>query len=91
MDVSSRKELIEKFFRKAKITVTIDESDVVEISHRKGEIIIDIKNPFLLMGLGIDLDMLKKKKDSQNSVIRKFIKELGFKIKVRYKFLEFDV
>lgn len=85
-----RKELIEKFFRKAKIAVTIDKSTAVEISCKKGEIIIDVKNPILLMGLGIDLDLLKKK-DKKNSVIRKAIKEMGFKLKLRYKFFEIDL
>lgn len=85
-----RKEMIEKFFRKAKIAVTIDKATAVEIGYSKGEIIIDVKNPLLLMGLGLDLDMLKKK-DKKDSVIRKAIKEMGFKLKLRYKFFEIEL
>jgi hypothetical protein len=85
-----RKHLIEKFFRKANVAIMIDKTPAVEISYRKGEFIIDVKNPLLLMGLGIDLDMFKKK-DDQKSVIRKAIKEMGFKIKLRYKFFEIEL
>ena len=87
---SSRKELIEKFFKKASIAVMIDKSPAVEISCKKNEIIIDVKNPLLLMGLGLDMNMLKKK-DKKGSVIRKVIKELGFKLKLRYKFFEIEL
>ena len=85
-----RKEIIEKFFKKASIAIMIDKAPAVEISHRKGEIVIDVKNPLLLMGLGIDLDVFRKK-DDKNSVIRKAIKEMGFKIKLKYKFFEIEL
>ena len=84
-----RKHLIEKFFKKANVAIMIDKTPAVEVSYRKGEFIIDVKNPLLLMGLGLDLDMFKKKDDK--SVIRKAIKEMGFKIKLRYKFFEIEL
>jgi hypothetical protein len=86
---SSKRELIENFFKKAEIVVMIDKSPAVQVSCKKGDIIIDVKNPMLLMGLGLDLDMLKG--DKKKSVIRKAIKEMGFKIKLRYKFFEIDL
>jgi hypothetical protein len=42
------------------------------------------------MGLGLDLDMLKRN-DKKKSVFRKAIKEMGFKLKLRYKFFEIDL
>jgi hypothetical protein len=85
-----RKELIENFFKKASVVVMIDKTPAVEVSCKKGEIVIDVKNPLLLMGLGLDLNMIKKK-DEKRSVIRKAIKEMGFKLKLRYKFFEIDL
>ena len=82
--------MIEKFFKKASVAVMVDKSPAVEISCKKGDIIIDVKNPLLLMGMGLDMDMLKKK-DKKGSVVRKAIKELGFKIKLRYKFFEIEL
>jgi hypothetical protein len=86
---SKRKELVEKFFKKASIAILIDKSPAVEIGFRKGEFIIDVKNPILLMGLGLDIAMLRK--DKGKSVIRKAIKDMGFKIKLRYKLFEIDL
>lgn len=84
-----RKELIEKFFKKASVVIMMDKAPAVEICYNKGEFIIDVKNPLLLMGLGLDLDLLKK--DKSKSVIRKAIKDMGFKIKLRYKLFEIEL
>jgi hypothetical protein len=84
-----RKEMIEKFFKKASVVIMIDDSPAVEICYKKGEFIVDVKNPLLLMGLGFDLDLLKK--DTGKSVIRKAIKDMGFKIKLRYKMFEIQL
>jgi hypothetical protein len=84
-----RRELIEKFFRKARVVVMIDKSAVVEIGYRKGAFMIDVKNPVLLMGIGLDLKLLSRSKGK--SVIRKAIKEMGFGLKLRYGRLEFDL
>jgi hypothetical protein len=85
----ARKEMIEKFFRKASIAVMIDKSPAAEILLKNGEFIIDIKNPLLVMGLGLDLNLLKQSK--KKSVFRKALKDLGFKIKIRYKFFELEL
>ena len=84
-----RKDLIEKFFKKASIAIMIDKSPAVEVKYMDGVFVIDVKNPLLLMGLGLDLDLLKR--DNKNSVIRKAIKEMGFKITLRYKVFEIDL
>ena len=85
-----RKDFIEKFFRRAGLAVMVDGKPAIEVKCSKGVFIIDVKNPLLLMGLGLDLDMLRKK-DDKKSVVRKFIKDMGFKIKLRYKFFEIDL
>ena len=85
----SRKEMIEKFFRKATIAVMIDDNQAAEIILRKNEFIIDIKHPLLVMGLGLDLDLLKQKK--KGSVFRKALRDVGFKIKLKYKFFELEL
>jgi hypothetical protein len=85
-----RIDFLEKFFKKASVVVKIDKSDAVEVTFSKGVFTIDVKNPLALMGLGLDLDMLKSK-DNKKSVIRKAIKDMGFKIKLRYKFFEIDL
>ena len=86
---SSKKKLMENFFKKANIVVMVDKSPAIDISYKKGAIIIDVKDPLLLMGLGLDMNMFKK--DDKNSVIRKAIKDMGFKIKLKYKFFEIEV
>ena len=88
--MDSRKEMVEKFFKKASLVVMIDDSPAVELGYKNGSIIIDIKNPILLMSLGLDMDLLKKR-DSKKSVFRKMLKDMGFKIKLRYKFFEIDL
>jgi hypothetical protein len=84
-----RRALIEKFFRKARLVVMIDKSPAVEIGYRKGEFIIDVKSPILLMSLGLDMHLLRK--GNEKSVIRRAIKEMGFGIKLRYKLLEMEL
>ena len=84
-----RRELLEKFFKKARVVVMIDDYPVVEIGYRKGDFIIEVKNPLLLMGLGLDLKLLSR--DKKNSVIRKAIKDMGFGLKLKYGRLEFDL
>ncbi len=85
----SRKEMIEKFFRRANIVVNIDKSPVAEVSCKKGVLLIDVKNPLLLMSLGLDMDFLKKRE--KKSVIRKAVREMGFRIKLRYKLFEVEL
>jgi len=85
-----KQELLEKFFSKANVIVEVDGKPSVEINFKEKTIIIDIKNPLALMGLGLDMDMLKKDK-GKDSVIRKMIKDLGYKIKLKYKFFEIDL
>ncbi len=84
-----RMELIEKFFGKARLVIMIDESAVAEVNYKKGEFTIDVKKPLPLMGLGIDMQLLKTGKEK--SVIRKAIKDLGFRIKLKYKLLEIEI
>jgi hypothetical protein len=84
-----RREMIEKFFKKASVVVMVDKSPAVEICYNKGEFTVDVKNPLLLMGLGFDLDLLKR--DDKKSVIRKAIKDMGFKIKLKYKMFEIQL
>ena len=84
-----RKELIEKFFRKARVVIMINDSPVVEVGYKKGVFTIDVKNPILLMGLGLDLKLLSR--DEKKSVIRKAIKDMGFEIKLKYGRLEIDL
>ena len=86
----AKKELIENFLKKANILINIGNSPAIEIAYKKGEIVIDVKNPMLLMELGIDFDFLKKS-DKKESVIRKCLKELGFRIKLRYKFFQVEL
>ena len=83
-----RRELIEKFFRKARLVIMIDKSAAVEIGYSKGEFLIDVKNPMLLMSLGLDMHLLKNR---GKSVIRKAIKDMGFKIRLRYKLFEVEL
>ena len=85
-----KRELIKKFFEKANVIVEIDGKPSVDIRLQKDTIVIDVKHPLALMGLGLDLDMLKRDK-GKDSVIRKTIKDLGYKIKLKYKFFEIDL
>jgi hypothetical protein len=85
--------MIENFFKRGSIIIDVDGSPAAEVKLKKDVILIEVKNPILLMSLGLDLDMIHMSfgKDKGKSVIRKVIKDMGYKIKLRYKLFELDL
>ncbi len=86
----SGKEIIKEFLEQAGITVMIDDTSAAEVSCSNGIFMIDVRNPMLIMNMGLDLDFLRKRKKGK-SIFRKAIKEMGFRIKLRYKLFEIDL
>ena len=58
-----------------------------EIELKDKEILIHIKNPLLALELGIE-EMLSKKVDIS---VLDSIKEMGYKVKIKYKILEIEL
>ena len=85
-----KREMIEKFFKKASVIIEVDGKPSVTVNLKGNTILIDVQNPLALMSLGLDLDMIKKD-NGKGSVIRKTIKDMGYKIKLKYKFFEFEL
>ena len=84
--------LFEKFAEgnsgKAHLLITISKKEVFEITVKEKEITIDIKNPLLAMESLIS-QYLKGGGSGKEKL--EMIKKFGFKVKVKYKFLEFEL
>ncbi len=68
--------------------LSVDGKPAVDIVLTAGEIIVDIKNPLLAMEMGLHQI---GKKPGISSYVLKAIKAAGYKVKVKYKMIEFEV
>ena len=84
--------ILEKLFGgKVHILVTVGNKPAAEVILEDNEIILEIKNPILALQAGVE-EMIKRghemAADSEN--LEK-LKKMGYKIKLRYKSLEFNL
>ena len=68
--------------------ITVGNVPAVEIKIEGKEIIAEIKNPLLAVELGIE-EFIKSGPKNKN--LFKEIKKMGYKIKIKYKFLEVEI
>jgi hypothetical protein len=61
----------------------------IVIRDKEKEIVAEIKNPVLALELGVQ--QFAKGRNKRDSYVLKMIKAAGYKVKVKYKMLEFEV
>ncbi len=79
---------LEIFRGRLRLHLFVDGKSAVDVVITPGETIIEIKNPILALEMGLQ-HMGKKKGIS--SYILKAIKAAGYKVKVKYKLIEFEI
>jgi peptidyl-tRNA hydrolase len=82
------KDVLELMRGKVHFYMYVGGSPAVEIILRDREIVADIKNPILAIELGLKQLGNRAKVDSY---VLKQIKKAGYKIKVKYKMIEFEL
>ncbi len=80
--------LLEHISGSISFTISLKGDEVATISIKDKEILVDVKNVFLVLQLGF-MQFLKKKKSGSKTLTK--LKEKGFKIVVRYKGLKFEL
>lgn len=83
--------ILETLWGKAHFMVMVGNKPAIELILEDKEIIIDIKNPILAIELGIEEFLENHRKGKVDISILDSIKKIGYKIKIKYKFLEFDL
>lgn len=83
--------LLEKTFGKVHIMITVGNKPAVEIIFEDTEIILDIKNPILAMEAGLDQMLSRRKHLTASSRRLEGLKKMGYKIKVKYKNIEYEL
>ncbi len=82
------RDLLEIMTGKAHLYLSVGGTPAVEIILHGKEIVAEIKNPLLAMELGLEYALNRKKGDHY---ILKQIKAAGYKVKVKYMMLEFEI
>jgi len=70
--------------------VFLDRVKVAEIRLEGKQIVVDIKSPAAAIKLGFE-EYMKKKDTLQASGTLKRLKKMGYSLKIKYKFLEFEI
>ena len=81
-------DILEVFEGRLRFHLFVDGKQAVDIVLTPGEIIIEIKNPMLALEMGVQQI---GKKQGISSYVLKAIKAAGYKVKVKYKMIEFDI
>lgn len=83
--------LLKKTFGKVHIMVTVGSKPAIEVIFEDNEIILDIKNPVLAMEAGLDQMLTRRKEFTTSSKRLEGLKKMGYKIKIKYKNLEYEL
>ena len=81
-------DILEIIEGKVHFYLSVGGKPAVEIIMKDKEIVAEIKNPLLAIELGIQQLATKEKRDSY---VLQRVKDAGYKIKVKYKMLEFEL
>lgn len=81
-------DILEVFSGRLRFHLFFDGKPAVDIVITTDEVIVDIKNPLVALEMGFHQIGHSNK---LNSYIIKMIKAAGYKIKIKYKVLEFDI
>ena len=68
--------------------IALDNKPAEEITLHDKEITAEIKNPLLALEIGFEELLSRERKDASTL---KRIKSMGYKVKLKYKLLEFDL
>jgi len=79
------------FGGKVHILVTVGAKPALEVIFENSTIVLDIKNPILAIEAGLEEMVKRRGKITFDSRRLDGLKELGYKIKIRYRGLEFEV
>ena len=82
------KHIHDRLWGKVHFYIFLGKKPAAEVLFRDSEIIVEIKSPILATQAAVE-EMLRKKHLGSNRL--KKLKELGYKIKVRYKMIEFEM
>jgi hypothetical protein len=82
------KDALEVFSGRLRFHLSFEGKPAVDIVLTAGEVIVEIKNPILALEMGFHQLGNKSK---LNSYVIKMIKAAGYKIKIKYKMLEFEI
>ncbi len=77
---------LEKIFGNVHFYIFVGKKPAAEIIINEKEIVVDIKNPVLAVEAAIE-QMLKKKHVGSEKL--KQLKKMGYKVKIKYKRIEF--
>jgi hypothetical protein len=82
-------ELLETILGKIHFYITVGRKPAAEIFIEKKTIIIEILNPILAIDIGIQI-WLKFRKMGKKGLLT-FVKKSGYRIKIKYKRLQFEL
>ena len=79
------------FGGKVHILVTVGTRPALEVVFEENVIVLDIKNPILAIEAGLEEMIRRRHKITFDSKRLDGLKDLGYKIKIRYRGLEFEL
>jgi hypothetical protein len=82
--------ILESIFGKVHFMVLVGNKPAIEIRLEDKEILVDIKNPVLAIELGLEEIVGRREGESPDSLMKK-LKSMGYRIKIKYKFLELEI
>lgn len=80
--------ILEKLMGKVRFYIYLGKKPFAEVIFNDNEIVLDIKNPVLAVEAAVE-EIIKKKHFGSKRL--DILKTMGYKVKVRYKRLEFEL
>jgi hypothetical protein len=81
-------DVLELFKGRLRFHLAVDGKPAADILVTPGEAIVEIKNPLLALELGVQQI---GKKPGLRSYVLKAVKAAGYRVKIKYKMLEFEL
>jgi hypothetical protein len=84
------KDVLEIFAGRVRLHLSFDGKPAIDVVLTPGEVLIEIMNPLIALEMGIN-QLVKGSDNNFNSYVLKMVKATGYKVKVKYKVLEFEL
>jgi dimeric dUTPase (all-alpha-NTP-PPase superfamily) len=84
------KSILEGFSGDVHFFISFGEKPAAEVKLKDKEIILEIKNPILAAEVAIE-ELIQKRKKSNLLKYMEKLKDLGYKVKIKYKLLEVEL
>lgn len=84
------KDVLEELCGNIHFFISFGEKPAAEVKFKDKDIIIEIKNPLLAAEVAVE-EILENRKNSKFVKYLEKIKNMGYRIKVKYKLLEIDI